>query len=302
MYLNGTISGTETVPVTENMDDHVNISITKGFGYNSTSEGLTLQLRFYRTTFDTAFTFMTFTIAFFGVVGNIATIGKIVRDSKYHTPTFAAIALLVLADFQSVTYFSLIRLTNLMTFWNFSSYIASLDFLSSYFHVCLLSALRYLITVHPLQSRQRLTATAVCLCSLTIWITSCLTVILITLVLKNTGNHEIIRLSINILIPFIVCSIIIMLHVKKIKTLRSSMSLTDQTQRRMNIVVSLTITIFVLYHLSIIVGNTLKLTFVNQQSQVLSFKTSKYISYFHIFIGCLNFSCNPYIIFLSQFI
>uniref|UniRef100_A0A8W8LJ44 G-protein coupled receptors family 1 profile domain-containing protein n=1 Tax=Magallana gigas TaxID=29159 RepID=A0A8W8LJ44_MAGGI len=88
----------------------MNDSITGGLGDNSrSSEGFTLQLYFIETTFEIAFTCVTFTIAFFGFVGNLVTVGEIVRDPKYHTPTFAAIGLLALADFLSVTFFSLIN-------------------------------------------------------------------------------------------------------------------------------------------------------------------------------------------------
>lgn len=45
------------------------------------------------TTFEKALACATFTIAFFGVVGNLATICKIIRDPKYHTSLFAAIGL-----------------------------------------------------------------------------------------------------------------------------------------------------------------------------------------------------------------
>lgn len=37
-----------------------------------------------------------------GIIGNIVTMAKIVCDSKYHTPTFAAIGNLALADFFSL--------------------------------------------------------------------------------------------------------------------------------------------------------------------------------------------------------
>lgn len=224
---------------TENMDDYVNTTITEGLGDNSNSEGFTLQLSFSETTFDIAFTCVTFTIAFFGVVGNLATIGKIVRDPKYHTPTFAAIGLLALADFLSVTYFSFLNLTNIVILWREFYEIQTISVYSSYSHVCLLSAVRYLITVHPLQSRQYLTVTAVCLCSLTLWISSGITVILkqqIHIKLKTQdleGSNIFFSIS-DIIIFLIVCSIIIMLHVIKIRTLRSSMSVTDQAQRRMN--------------------------------------------------------------------
>lgn len=166
----------------------MNISITEVLGGNSSSEGFTLQLHFHRTTFDRAFTCVTFTIAFFGFVGNLATIGKIVRDPKFHSPTFAAIGLLALADFLSVTCFSLVYMTNLARLWWNFYVIMFISFVSSYLHVCLLTAVRYLFTIHPLQSRQYLTVTAVCLCSLTIWLSSGVFCTLIRLIERNTDD------------------------------------------------------------------------------------------------------------------
>uniref|UniRef100_A0A8W8LIR9 G-protein coupled receptors family 1 profile domain-containing protein n=1 Tax=Magallana gigas TaxID=29159 RepID=A0A8W8LIR9_MAGGI len=279
----------------------MNDSITGGLGDNSrSSEGLNLQLYIYRTTFDRAFTCVTFTVALFGFVGNLATMGKIVRDPKYHTPTFAAIGLLALADFLSVTFSSFIWLTNLSKLWRFFGGITRISVLSSYSHVCLLSAVRYLITVHPLQSRQYLTVTAVCLCSLTIWISSGIFGSLSLAMLQTIDDGFILQLIINIIIPLLVCSIILTLHVKKIRTLRRSMSVTDQAERRMNIVVTVINSIFVFYHLSIIVNNTIALTPANELSLDLGY-IYLYNLYFLIFMGCVNFSCNPYILFLSQF-
>uniref|UniRef100_A0A8W8LJ49 G-protein coupled receptors family 1 profile domain-containing protein n=1 Tax=Magallana gigas TaxID=29159 RepID=A0A8W8LJ49_MAGGI len=277
----------------------MNDIITERLGDNSrSSEGFTLQLVVYRTIFEKAFTCVTFTIAFFGFVGNLATIGKIVRDPKFHTPTFAAIGLLALADFLSVTFFSLVKLTNLLMLWRFFGRIRSISIFSSYFHVCLLSAVRYLITVHPLQSRQHLTVTAVCLCSLTIWISSGITDTLIRLIQLNTDDSNlVVALVINIFIPLTVCSIIILLHIKKIRTLRSSLSVTDQAQRRMNIVVTVITSIFVLFHLTIIVMNTVILIDAYAYFGFLI----QCIYYFCVFMGFVNFSCNPYILFLSQF-
>lgn len=90
------------------MDGNVSVTTTEIFGTNSASEGFTFQLRINETTFETVFTCVTFTIAFFGGIGNLATIGKIVHDPKYHTPTFAAIGQLALADFLSVAIFSFV--------------------------------------------------------------------------------------------------------------------------------------------------------------------------------------------------
>lgn len=88
---------------------------------------------------------------------------------------------------------------------------------------------------------------------------------------------------------------------KKIRTLQHSPAVTDQTSR-MNIVVTLIISIFVLFRLSNIVTDILILMFVFRVTSFPSYETRLYNFYFYTFIGCINFSCNPCILFFSQYI
>lgn len=274
-----------------------------GFESNSSSKRLTLHLMFIETNFEITFTCVIFTIAFFGAIGNLAAIGKIIYDPKYHTPTFAVIGQLALADFLSVTCVSFGFMTNIMQVWSFFVFIWNAAVFSSYFHVCLLSGVRYLITVYPLQSRQHLTVTAVCLCSLTIWITSGVAgaVVIILLKLNVTYVIQICMTIIDVVLLLTVCIIMIFLHVKKIRTLQNSLSVTEQSQRRMNVVVTVIICIFALLQLMIISGDILIiLSFQLLSDEIYNFLI--YLRYCTIFLGCLNFSCNPYILFFSQFI
>lgn len=107
-----------TKRATDNMDDYVDtcISTQEGFENYLSSEGFTLQLKFSETSFEITFTCVSFTIAFFGCIGNLVTIGKIVHDLKYHTPTFAAIGVLALADFISLTTLTFDAMTNVWKF------------------------------------------------------------------------------------------------------------------------------------------------------------------------------------------
>lgn len=120
--------------------DHVNISIKNGFRNDLTSEGFILQLSFSETTSEIVFTCVILTVAFFGCIGNIAAIGKIMYDPNYHTPTFAAIRQLALADFISGIVSTFFTLTNFPPSF---SVIWEISELSSFFHLCLLSAVRY---------------------------------------------------------------------------------------------------------------------------------------------------------------
>lgn len=71
-------------------------------------------------------------IAFLGIVGNIATIAKILQDSKFHTPTFAAIGFLALADFFSIISFTLSYAADMISI-DLDKFI--LDY-ATIFHVC----------------------------------------------------------------------------------------------------------------------------------------------------------------------
>lgn len=136
------------------------------------------------------------------------------------------------------------------------------------------------------------------LCSLTIWISSIVVGVISSFTILAVG-YEIaskILLIIGVISLLTFCSIMTLLHVKKIRTLQNSLSVTDQSQRRMNVVVTLIISIFTIYQLSIIAGEIYVIYFFQH------FVNYIYVECCIIFIGCLNYSCNPYILFFSQFI
>lgn len=54
------------------------------------------------TAIDVVVMYICVVISFLGIIGNIVTMAKIMCDSKYHTPTFAAIGYLALPDFFTV--------------------------------------------------------------------------------------------------------------------------------------------------------------------------------------------------------
>lgn len=262
-----------------------------------------MQLTFIETTFEITFTCVIFTIAIFRCIGHIATLGKIVYDSKYHTPPFAVIGQLALADFLSVTILTFANLTNFLRISTHLNVIIDTLCFSSFSQVCLLSAVRYLITVHPLQRKKHLTVTAVCLCSLSMWITSGVANIGLIYTAKavSTIYVTMIDIILRVFILLIVCSTMTIFHVKKIRTLQKSLSVTDQSQRRMNIVVTVIIRIFVLFQLSFIAMNIMIIIDYQQFSTQLFYHTFN-IKNVYVFIGCIIFSCNPYVLFLSQFL
>lgn len=97
---------------------------------------------------------------------------KIMCDSKYHTPTFAAIGYLAIADFFFLSCVGIFYFTNILYFRKLSKFFMVVDnclYFSCSGHMLLLSIVKYLITVHPLQNRQHLTVQAVSFCSVSVW-------------------------------------------------------------------------------------------------------------------------------------
>lgn len=83
----------------------------------------------------------------------------------------------------------------------------------------LLSFVRYLITVHPLQSRQHLTVLAVSFCSLSVWVLSALNVCVFyyTFIYMSLKFKFWFQISVNIIVVLFFCAITITLHARKIK-------------------------------------------------------------------------------------
>lgn len=70
--------------------------------------------------------------------------------------------------------------------------------------------------------------------------------------MKILGTITVETIIVDTFILLIVCSIIVLLHVKKMRTLRNSLAVTDQPQRRMNIVVTVIISIIIICIVSLV--------------------------------------------------
>lgn len=239
-------------------------------------------------------------IFFLGIIGNIVTMAKIISDSKYHTPTFAAIGYLALPDFFSVISLSGFYFTNILFIRKLSiKYFIILDnflYFSCSGHMLLLSFVRYLITVHPLQSRQHLTVLAVSFCSLSVWVLSALCGVgyYNTYIYMSLKFQIWFVISVSTIVVVLVCAITITLHARKIKTIKNSLSVTRQSQTRMNLVVTIIIMIFVLSHIFIITKYVLE-----HLLNVKGFISITFLRQCVALTGFLNYSCNPYILFIS---
>lgn len=112
------------------------------------------------TAIDFVVMYICVVISLLGIIGNFVTMAKIMWDSKHHTPTFAAIGYLALPDFFSVISLSVFYFTNIFLInelFYYFSIVDNIQYFSCSGHMLLLSIVGYLITVHPLHSRQYLT-------------------------------------------------------------------------------------------------------------------------------------------------
>nr|XP_034308148.1 melanocyte-stimulating hormone receptor-like [Crassostrea gigas] len=239
-----------------------------------------------------------------GIVGNMVTVAKIVNSPALHTPTFAVIGCLALADFFSVIFFGLVYFTNVLKLVNdrvFKIFPHTFYF-SSTSHVLLLCSVRYLLTVYPLQSRRYLTVTSMLLCSLSLWFMCSL--IAVVLYVSNgfaCVHASIIRGLCSVIMLTIVSSIMVTLHLKKIKVMKRLFASNTHQQARsnMNLVVTVIFIIFAAFHISMIVLYFYEFILVVQPRDVCNDQVYKYLFITTALTTCLNYSCNPYILFWS---
>ena len=256
---------------------------------------------FVETVLDEAFNYICLIIAILGVIGNIVTIIKISCQSRLHTPTFAAIKCLGVSDLVSII-LTTGTLTNIVVIlpknWlNLHNIFVSTAFFSSSGHILLLSVVRYIILVHPLHGRQYLTTTFVSLGSLSVWILSfsfCLLVILFLSTNYITDTAEInIALTIHVIECLVVVLLVILMHKRKLMILRQS-SVSRETHRKMTLIVTLIIGIFLFFRLIQIIFMIL----------LAFFETEFVLKNMYVIvslIALINFSSNPYILFMQHF-
>lgn len=259
---------------------------------------------------EDAFMWICFIVGSFGFVGNLATIAKIVHDSNLHTPTFTAIGSLAFADVLSIINLNLIIITNNEKFaetWIvlMKSFFCSLFYWSSSGHVLLLCAVRYLLTVYPLQSRRHLTVTLISLCSLSVWFISFLLGVIKTyLFYIHVNNENNIMVLVNgiayTIALLLVCFITILLHIWKIKAIQTSPSITRHTRKRMNLVVTGIIIVFALYQMFTIAG--VFYTYICKVSEDCLLTVFNVLTLSGILTGCINYSINPYLFFFLSIV
>ena len=129
----------------------------------------------------------------------------------------------------------------------------STAFFSSSGHILLLPVVRCIILVHPLQGRQYLTTTFVSLESLSVWILSFFVLFVgQTFSVQKLYNRHcwvyIFVLFFNVIECLVVVLLVILMHKRKLMILRQS-SVSRQTLRKMTLIVTLIIGIFLFFRL-----------------------------------------------------
>ncbi|XP_062588250.1 P2Y purinoceptor 1-like [Saccostrea cucullata] len=171
--------------------------------------------------------------------------------------------------------------------------------------------MRYLLTVHPLRSKARLTTSIVICCSLMVWILCLLFSVFILLMIlwaiKASSDEIELLLIIYVLMRITLCGlipicVILALHFLKRKALRKS-SVTNSISRRMDVIVSIILSVFIYFQISQLLYSVVVLSFFfSDENSPFTYTHEAFTFDIGIIFGFLNFSCNPYILFFSSMI
>ncbi|XP_062584023.1 somatostatin receptor type 5-like [Saccostrea cucullata] len=215
--------------------------------------------------YEKSITILTIIIGLLGFIGNIVTILKILCDKQFHTPTFIPIGCLALPDTLNIMIIFVRKFSNLVNYVQFQhDYKENIfEFLTYFFltetfyscstgHILFLTLIRYLLIVHPLQSKMRLTVSIVMTCSVMIWIYSSLLtafiLIMITTIYKDPIDRSKMVITtlnfVSILRSLLAFCAIIIIHIKKVKALKMS-SVTNNILRRMNVIICIILSVYV---------------------------------------------------------
>ncbi|XP_061195498.1 type-1 angiotensin II receptor-like [Saccostrea echinata] len=259
-----------------------------------------------------------------GFLGNVVTISKILCDKKLHTPTYVAIGCLAFPDTLNIVTLYLTKFSNLAlyaaqkyVFFGSIFEFITVNFLfetiaySSSSHIIFLSIIRYLLTVHPLRSKVRITASFVMCCSVVVWILCLVPSTLTLLMILWSGRYSIDKMRITS-IPFVLMRValcglipicvIIALHLLKMKALRKS-SVTNSISKRMDVIISIILSVFICYQISKLLFSVVALSLLfSMENSPFSITHHAYTFDIAVLFGFLNFSCYPYILFLSSMI
>ena len=238
-----------------------------------------------------------------GCIGNIVTVIVISCWRKLHTPTFTMIACLAASDAYSLLSYTLHTYThvwdllkcNFMRGSVYARYYGAiwmtLFCLGRYnpgMQLCILACLRFTAIVQPLKFKTYCTCKAVIAMSVAgagvVFILSIVYIILMhgIGVIANRCVHYIVINAVNFILPTFIFTL---LHRLKLRALRQSPSLKNNTSVKMNVVVSMVLLIYVMSSASLLVSD-IYACFTTHPFADLSF--------------LINCAVNPFIYFFSS--
>lgn len=252
-------------------------------------------------------------ICIVGIVANFVAILTICLDKKLHRPTFAAICCLSFSDFVFMLsrYIKYILHTYCKQMMSKSTYVAvvrTMDALglargkSSIAHIVLLSILRYVVVVHPLQSNIWVTNKRIITASGITWfVVSGSTMYFMYAVgtfqeKPNLKLAQVSNIAITAIWSFLPVIVIISFHIMKAKQLEKSLSAcTGKTIHRMSKMVTLIVIAFVVTMTPINIKDILEISFGFHKEEW--FVVYRHISRLLLFA---NYTVNPFIYFVHS--
>ena len=245
-----------------------------------------------------------------GFIGNTITAAVISCTRKLHTPTFTMIACLAVSDAYSLLSHTLSTFTNIneiitckyfMEVEDNEYYWAPFDTfiyfgrLNAGIQLCVLACLRFIAIVYPLKFKTHCTCRAVILMSVVLsvlcLIISLIVKILIIEIAIFSKNHYAVILVKNVFNFIIPTSVFTVFHCLKLRALRRSPSLTNNFSLKMNVVITIVLSIYVTSSASLVILD------------IIIFYTPYEIHIFYLITDIsfvVNCAANPFIYFFSS--
>ena len=246
-----------------------------------------------------------------GFIGNIVTVAVISCWRKLHTPTFTMITCLAVSDAYSLLIFTMDTLTNIQSFIacteleaisSLSSFpvktVTSMAFISlarynGGMQLCLLAFLRFTAIVYPHKYQAYCTCKAVIVMSVVssviIFISFAIEHSVYFFVDTSCNVFEIPMYSMNFIVP---TTVFISLHCLKLRALRRSPSLNRISSLRMNVVLIILMSIYVISSASGLISKILFCQF--------SFVEFEHLGYIRVLSFLFNCAVNPFVYFFSS--
>ena len=246
-----------------------------------------------------------------GFIGNIVTVTVISCWRKLHTPTYTMIACLAASDAYSLMSYTMNQYTNVLLITVCTLLKNGHDVVFSYcwiilfylgrfnagMQLCILACLRFTAIVYPLKFKTYCTRKAVILVSIggsvVILIISVAVIVLPIALFERKVSIIVVNIviyAVNFIVP---SSMFTVLHCLKLRALRRSPALNNNSSRKINVVLSIVLSIYVISSASMMMFYIL----------AWQYRINFFLSVAHPFIRLsflINSAINPFIYFFSS--